>query len=92
MSFETLNFARRNVKRGHSLLQRALGIVKMTLKRTEQNAEIFSLKCKRGACIAMQIGFSEQTSAGIYGMDEHWDGTGYPQGLKGSDIPSFPAL
>ncbi len=87
MSLETFHYARENVMPDRSFLQRAIAIMKMAINRKEQTTELFSLKCERGAHIARQMGFSAETAAAIYSMDEHWDGSGYPQGLKGAAIP-----
>jgi len=48
---------------------------------------LFEVRCDRGAEIARTLGFSKDTSQAIRAMDEHWDGGGYPDGLKGAEIP-----
>jgi len=48
---------------------------------------IYQIRCERGAEIAQAIGFSGATAQAIRSMDEHWDGGGYPEGLKGEAIP-----
>jgi HD-GYP domain-containing protein (c-di-GMP phosphodiesterase class II) len=50
-------------------------------------AEIMGLRCERGADIAMSLGFSQATSDAIRHLDEHWNGSGQPQGLAGTSIP-----
>ena len=52
---------------------------------------IFTVRCERGAEIARMIGFSDRVSAAIRAMDEHWDGGGYPYGLKVTPFRSTPA-
>jgi putative nucleotidyltransferase with HDIG domain len=42
---------------------------------------------ERGANVARRLGLSEATASAITTMDEHWDGGGAPQGLRGHDIP-----
>ena len=44
-------------------------------------------RCHRGAEIALKLGFSPATAEAIRALDEHWDGRGQPQGLKGTEIP-----
>ncbi len=92
MSLESFAYLRRNVMPERSLLRRITAIMKMAVKRKEQTAQLFFLKCERGADIARQLGFSVQTAAGIYSMDEHWDGSGYPQGLKREQIPPISRI
>ncbi len=48
---------------------------------------IYQIRCERGADIAKALGFSKATAHAIRSMDEHWDGGGYPEGLKGQAIP-----
>lgn len=48
---------------------------------------IYQVRCERGAEIAQALGFSQATAHAIRAMDEHWDGGGYPEGLKGQAIP-----
>ena len=44
-------------------------------------------RCHRGAEIALKLGFSPATAEAIRALDEHWNGHGQPQGLKGDEIP-----
>jgi HD-GYP domain-containing protein (c-di-GMP phosphodiesterase class II) len=48
---------------------------------------LFEVRCDRGAEIARTLGFSKDTAQAIRCMDEHWDGGGYPDGLKHEAIP-----
>lgn len=50
------------------------------------NEEMIQLRCDRGASIVRKIGMSEQTALAVRSLDEHWDGSGYPQRLKGAAI------
>ena len=49
--------------------------------------ELIAARCERGADIAARLGFPEGTVAAIRSLDEHWNGNGYPAGLRGDDIP-----
>jgi putative nucleotidyltransferase with HDIG domain len=49
--------------------------------------EIIQLRCERGADIALQLGFPRDTAEAIRALDEHWNGHGYPLGLRGTQIP-----
>jgi HD-GYP domain-containing protein (c-di-GMP phosphodiesterase class II) len=48
---------------------------------------LLKVRCDRGAEIARTLGFSDATAEAIRSMDEHWNGRGYPDGLKGQSIP-----
>ena len=49
--------------------------------------ELIAIRCERGANIARQMGFPEETCAAIRSLDEHWNGCGHPEGLRGRAIP-----
>jgi HD-GYP domain-containing protein (c-di-GMP phosphodiesterase class II) len=49
--------------------------------------ELFQIRCDRGAVIASGLGLSDATASAIRSMDEHWDGGGHPEGLRGDRIP-----
>lgn len=49
--------------------------------------ELITSRCERGAEIARQLGFSQRVADGIASLDEHHNGRGRPQGLRGEQIP-----
>ena len=49
--------------------------------------ELISTRCQRGADIARLLRFPEGVADGIYSLDEHFNGTGKPDRLKGEQIP-----
>ncbi|MDE2583639.1 MAG: HD domain-containing protein [Rhodospirillales bacterium] len=42
---------------------------------------------RRSAAIVRHLGFSSEVAAGVCSLDEHWDGSGAPDGLAGLAIP-----
>jgi putative nucleotidyltransferase with HDIG domain len=44
-------------------------------------------RCERGAEIALMLGLDVPTAEAIRTLDEHWDGGGQPQGMRGEEIP-----
>ncbi len=54
--------------------------------------EMIEARCTRGADIAARLRFNIEVQAGIRHLDEHFDGTGRPDGLKGNAIPSQSQL
>ena len=53
----------------------------------EVTRSLMQARCERGAQIARMLGLSEATAEAIYALDEHWDGGGHPDGLRGEQIP-----
>ena len=54
--------------------------------------ELIQTRCQRGAEIARLLRFSEGVAAGIYSLDEHWNGAGKPIGLQGDAIPLYSRI
>jgi HD-GYP domain-containing protein (c-di-GMP phosphodiesterase class II) len=67
---------------------RKLGrVAKLGLEQARNNAELIGLRCDRGASIVRKIGLSERCAGAIRGLDEHWDGSGYPERLRREAVP-----
>ena len=49
--------------------------------------ELITTRCQRGADIARLLRFPEGVADGIYSLDEHFNGKGWPSGLAGAAIP-----
>jgi len=48
--------------------------------------KLTEIRCQRGADIARLLQLPEATARAILDLEEHWDGRGMPQGLKGHEI------
>jgi len=82
-----LGFVFKKTGEGHSFVERAKAIGHI-LKNGEAIARsLIQTRCVRGADIARKLRFSEDVAAAIYSLDEHWDGSGKPDGLVGEAIP-----
>lgn len=66
---------------------RVARLVKFGLQQDEVNREMIQLRCDRGAHIVLRIGLSNESSMAVRHLDEHWDGSGFPNRLKGEQIP-----
>ncbi len=60
------------------------------LSRTE--FEVIKKHCESGYKIIKNITDSDYVSAGVLSHHENFDGTGYPQGLKGSEISIYARI
>ena len=49
--------------------------------------EMIGLRCDRGATIVTKLGMGEYAAEAVRNLDERWDGSGYPDSLKGEQIP-----
>lgn len=58
----------------------------------EISRDLIQTRCQRGAEIARLLRFSEDVAAGIYNLDEHWNGGGKPAGLAGNAIPVYARI
>ena len=54
--------------------------------------ELIATRCQRGAEIARLLRFPESVAAGIYSLDEHYNGQGRPQRLAGEAIPLYARI
>ncbi|MGD9925427.1 MAG: HD-GYP domain-containing protein [Pseudorhodoplanes sp.] len=54
--------------------------------------ELIETRCHRGADIARKMRFSEAVAQGIQNLDEHWDGGGMPEGIRGVAIPLYARI
>ena len=82
---------------GHTGLQSSMAdrfraIVNILQNGGEIARELIETRCHRGADIARKLRFSDSVIAGIQSLDEHWNGKGKPEGLKGAAIPLFSRI
>lgn len=59
---------------------------------SEISTELIQTRCQRGSEIAKLLRFSDAVSAGIYSLDEHFNGRGKPHGISGDQIPSYSQI
>ena len=83
----TLKLLWTQVLPGASAWRRLSRIGRIALTQHSNNQEMIALRCERGADIAHKLGLSAAASQAIHALDEHWDGSGYPERLKGEAIP-----
>jgi HD-GYP domain-containing protein (c-di-GMP phosphodiesterase class II) len=74
------------------LAERFRAVVNIFQNGGDISRDLMETRCTRGAEIARQLRFSEAVSAGIQGLDEHWNGGGKPYGLAGDQIPLYSRI
>ena len=88
----TLHFVFSRTAAGKPLRQRARAIGNILRNGDSIAQELILTRCTRGADIARTLRFSEEVCAGIFHLDEHWDGSGRPDRLQGDAIPLYSRI
>jgi HD-GYP domain-containing protein (c-di-GMP phosphodiesterase class II) len=83
----TLGFVLDQTARGAPLKRRVAALGRILANGDAIAQEMIEARCTRGAAIARELRFGESVAAGIYHLDERWDGSGRPRGLRGRAIP-----
>jgi HD-GYP domain-containing protein (c-di-GMP phosphodiesterase class II) len=82
-----VRFIAGNTARGAPAKRRAAPLVRALAGSQAIAQELTETRCTRGAAIARDLRFGESVARAIYRLDEHWDGSGRPGGLRGERIP-----
>lgn len=82
-----LRFVLAKTGQGETIARRSRAILNIFRNGPDLARSLIETRCTRGAEIARLLRFPEAVSQGIYSLDEHWDGSGKPAGLRGHAIP-----
>jgi putative nucleotidyltransferase with HDIG domain len=66
---------------------RVARILHLGLNQHRNNEEMIGLRCDRGSRIVRKLGMGEAAALAVRHLDEHWDGRGYPDSMRGDQIP-----
>ncbi len=80
-------FVLRHAGPGEALRVRVRRLVNLYRNGEALATELVHTRCERGADIVRRLGFGESVAAGIFSLDEHWNGNGRPLGLRAEAIP-----
>jgi HD-GYP domain-containing protein (c-di-GMP phosphodiesterase class II) len=89
---QVLHFVLSHTGMNAGLAERFRTLVNIFQNGGEISKELMETRCDRGAEIARKMRFSEAIAQGIYGLDEHWDGSGRPHGLAGENISIYSRI
>jgi putative nucleotidyltransferase with HDIG domain len=92
LGWESLEYALSHVHTNASLVERVRALFDVAVHQKELDKELVQIRCERGASIARKMGLSETTALAIHSLDEHWNGMGNPDGLRGEEIPFFSRI
>lgn len=84
---QVARFLFRHTGPGEPLRRRIPRLLRLARDGRELAVELIQTRCERGANIVRRLGFSPAVAAGVYSLDEHWNGAGHPEGRRGADIP-----
>jgi len=87
IGWDSLQYALSHVRTGAPFLARLRALFDVAVHRDKNAKEMVQVRCERGAAIARGIGLPETTALAICSLDELWNGSGQPAGLRGAEIP-----
>ncbi len=90
--WESLHYAIDHVATGAPFLERVRTLIRVAANQQTESCDLVKIRCERGASIARRMGFAEPVAAAIHSLDEHWNGGGYPDHLRGEEIPLFSRI
>jgi HD-GYP domain-containing protein (c-di-GMP phosphodiesterase class II) len=82
-----LRFVVEQMAPGMPLARRAAALARALATGCPVAREVVEARSTRGAELARELRFGEGVAQGIARVDEHWDGSGLPEGLVGEAIP-----
>ena len=89
---QVLRFVFTHTGLGASMRERFSAVMNIMQNGPQIARELIETRCQRGCDIARQLRFREPVADGIRSLDEHWNGRGKPQGLKGDAIPLYSRI
>ncbi|HEX5322960.1 MAG TPA: HD domain-containing phosphohydrolase, partial [Capsulimonadaceae bacterium] len=84
---EAIRFAVAHTLPEGTFMERANRVFAMIGAPSKLMGDMAHDRGNRGSEFAAGLGLGEQTGKAIYSLEEHWDGSGVPHGLKGEEIP-----
>lgn len=91
-TLSTLKLLWANVLPESGPLDRVVRIAQIGMTQHKNNEELITLRCDRGSNIVRKLGLGEAVADAVRHLDEHWEGSGYPDRLTGSGIPLFSRI
>ncbi|HEY0786871.1 MAG TPA: HD domain-containing phosphohydrolase [Acidobacteriaceae bacterium] len=88
----TIQLLWRQVLPGKSAYRKARRMIEIAAMQHQNNRAMILLRCDRGASIVRRIGLPAEVAEAVRHLDEHWDGSGYPGQLCGTEIPLLSRL
>lgn len=64
-------------------------LISLSQTQMQDARELIALRCERGAEVVTRLELDPAVADAVRHLDEHWDGSGFPDGLSGNAIPRF---
>lgn len=84
---QAVRYAVSQAKPGAPWYQRVAQIASLGRRGPKAVRELVHMRCTRGADVVRELGWVSIAPEAVLNLDEHWDGSGQPRGLKGDEIP-----
>jgi putative nucleotidyltransferase with HDIG domain len=84
---EAARFALQQAAPGQPLLTRVRHVMALARRGFRGARELVELRCTRGAQVVRELGWTGIVPEAVLHLDEHWDGSGFPRGARGEEIP-----
>ena len=85
--WRSMVFAIRQTAPSAPITRRMAQLVSLGSRGVGLANELVEVRCTKGAEMVRQLGWAEPAAAAVLSLDEHWNGSGRPRGLKGEEIP-----
>lgn len=89
---QVLRFVLTHTGLNAGMSDRVRAVLRILREGGEIAQELIETRCDRGADIARQLRFPESVALGVRQLDEHWDGTGRPDGARGEAISLYARI
>ncbi len=89
---DSIDFLLGHAAKGLTPVARMKALLHIFRNASHVARDLIETRCHRGADIARRLRFSESVAQGIQHLDEHWDGGGQPEGLRGESISLYARI
>ena len=91
-SWESVQYAISHIAVGKPFIDRVRLILMAAVNQKKHSRDVTKIRCERGASLCRAMGLPEGSASAILDLDEHWDGSGNPEGLRGSFINYYSRI
>ncbi|MGH7759204.1 MAG: HD-GYP domain-containing protein, partial [Candidatus Dormibacteria bacterium] len=86
-NWRSMLFAIRQTAPAAPITRRMAQLVSLGSRGPGLANELVEVRCTRGAELVRELGWADPAAEAVLSLDEHWNGSGRPQGLRQDEIP-----